>query len=266
MKKLNFFQKVLTLLFLLAINLSQSQTINTTYKTQINAKFAGLDKTKVPTSLLINQAMEFAELTDYAGEMSTTNFTTKGKFTNIYNTLLMSRVQSNVTGLISPNTFKTNWDNLRESNKIVLSGLFFKYNKFKTNAYPNFLVNNNDIITDKYVNGVWQNPYIDQYVFAIASPILVYKSLSLQVTLPASLWYTNQATSVQSIAIDFNDGAGYQIMTLGQVHTINYATAGTYEWKYKLTLTNNQILYSHSKILIEQAPIRKSFANRFNQQ
>lgn len=251
MSKLRFFRKGLTLLFLLAISFSQSQTINTTYKTSINAKFAGLDKTKVPTKLLINQAMEFAELTDYAGAMSTTNFTTKGKYTNIYNTLLMSRVNATVTGLINPNTFKTNWDNLRAPNKIVLSGLYYKYNKFKTDAYPNFLVNNNGIITDKYVGSVWQNPYIEQQVFAIASPILIYKSLSLQVTLPSSLWYTNQATSVQSIAIDFGNGAGYQTMTLGQVRTINYTASGTYEWKYKLTLTNAQILYSHSKLKID---------------
>lgn len=251
MNQLRFLRKGLTLLFLLAISISQSQTINTTYKTSINAKFAGLDKTKVPTKLLINQAMEFAELTDYAGAMSTTNFTTKGKYTNIYNTLLMSRVNTSVTSLKNPNTFKTNWDNLRAPNKIVLSGLYYKYNKFKTNAYPNFLVNNNDVITDRYVNGVWQNPYIDQQVFAIASPILIYKSLSLQVTLPSSLWYTNQATSVQSIAIDFGNGAGYQTMTLGQVRTINYTSSGTYEWKYKLTLTNAQVLYSHSKLKID---------------
>nr|WP_315258208.1 T9SS type A sorting domain-containing protein [uncultured Flavobacterium sp.] len=251
MSKLYFSKKGLTLLFLLAISFSQSQTINTTYKTQINAKFAGLDKTKVPTKLLINQAMEFAELTDYSGTMSSTNFTTKGKFTNIYNTLLMSRVNATVTGLINPNTFKTNWDNLRAPNKIVLSGLYYKYNKFKTDAYPNFLVNNNGVITDKYVGGVWQNPYIDQQVFAIAAPILIYKSLSLQVTLPASLWYTNQASSVQSIAIDYGNGAGYQTMTLGQIHTVNYTASGTYEWKYKLTLTNAQILYSHSKLKID---------------
>lgn len=251
MSKLSFLGKKLVLLLLLAISFCQAQTINITYKTEINAKFAGLDKTKVPTKLLINQAMEFAELSDYSGVFTTTNLTTKGKLTNIYNTLLMSRVQTSVTGLISPNAFKTNWDNLRAPNKIVLSGLYFKYNKFKSNAYPNFLVNNNDVITDKYVNGVWQNPYTDQQVFAVASPILVYKSLSLQVTLPASLWYTNQASSVQSIAIDFGNGAGYQAMTLGQIRTINYTSAGTYEWKYKLTLTNAQVLYSHSKLKID---------------
>lgn len=121
----------------------------------------------------------------------------------------MARTQATVTGLISPTAFKTNWDNLRQPDKIVLSGLYYKYSKFRPDAYPNFLVNNNGIITDKYANGLWQNPYTDQQVFAIAAPILIYKGLSLEVTLPASLWYTNQAAAVQSIAIDFNDGAGY---------------------------------------------------------
>ena len=250
MNQLRFFSKGFTLLLLLASILSQSQTINTTYKTQINAKLAGIDKTKVPNKLLINQAMEFEELTDYSGALTTTNWATKGKFTSIYNTLLMSRVLAEPS-LVSPTVFKTNWDNLRAPNKIVLSGLYYKYSKFKPNAFPNFLVNNNGVVTDKYVGGVWQNPYIDQQVFAIATPILIYKSLSLQVTLPASLWYTNQATAVQSIAIDFGNGSGYQTMTFGQVRTINYAASGIFEWKYKLTLTNAQILYSHSKLNID---------------
>lgn len=239
------------MLCFLSIVLTQAQTINTSYKTAINAKFAGIDKTKVPHKLLINQGMEFAELTDYSGAITNTNWATRGKFTDVYNTLLMSRTQTAVTGLVNPTVFKTNWDNLRAPNKIVLSGLYYKYSKFKPNAYPNFLVNNAGVITDKYIGGVWQNPYIDQQVFAIAAPILVYQSLSLQVTLPASLWYTNQATLVQSIAIDFGNGAGYQIMTLGQVRTINYATSGIFEWKYKLTLTNAQILNSHSKLKID---------------
>ena len=251
MKKIhNSLKNGFTLITLLVICTISGQTINTTFKTQINAKLAGLDKTKVPNKLLINQAMEFAEFSDYNGVITATNWATKGKFTSIYNTLLMSRVQTEAS-LVSPTVFKTNWDNLRAENKIVLSGLYYKYSKFKPNAFPNFLVNNAGVVTDKYVSGVWQNPYEDKQVFAVATPILIYKNLSLQVTLPASLWYTNQASAVQSIAIDFGNGSGYLPMTLGQVRTINYATAGIYEWKYKLTLTNSQILYSHSKLNID---------------
>lgn len=144
----------MVLLFLLVISLSPAQTINTAYKTQINAVFAGLDKTKIPHKLLINQAMEFAELTDYSGAFTTTNWTTRGKYADIYNTLLMSRVQTNVPGLVSPEVFKTNWDNLREANKIVLSGLYYKYSKFRPDCYPNYLNNNGGVITDKYVSGI----------------------------------------------------------------------------------------------------------------
>ena len=251
MNKILFIRKGLVLLLLFATTITKAQTVDSNYKNAINAKLAGLDKTKIPTKLLINQAMEFANLADFNGVNSTTNFVTKGKFESIYNTLLMARVSTTVPNLINPTTFKTNWDNLRLPNRIVLSGLYYKYNKFKPNAYPNFLVNNAGVVTDKYVGGVWQNPYIDQQVFAISAPILVYKSLSMRVTLPTTLWYTNQATSVQSIAIDFGNSLGYLPMTLGQVRAISYSTSGIYEWKYKLTLTDNTILYSHSKLNID---------------
>ena len=127
-------RKGFTLLCFLFISLTQAQTINTTYKTQINAAFAGLDKTKIPYKLLIDQAMEFAELTDYNGTLTNTNWVTRGKYTDIYNTLLMSRVQTTVPGLVTPTIFKNNWDNLREPNKIVLSGLYYKYSKFRSDC------------------------------------------------------------------------------------------------------------------------------------
>jgi hypothetical protein len=248
---LRFFRKSSTLLCLLIIGLAQAQTVNTTYKTQINAKLAGLDKSKITTGLLLNQAMEFAELSDYSGALTTTNLATRAKYTAVYNTLLMACVRTSVPGLVSPTVFDDNWDALRAPNTIVLSGLYYQYSKFRPDAYPNYLVNNGGVITDKYVGGVWQNPYIDQAVFAITAPILEYKSLSLQVTLPASLWYTNQAATVQNIAVDFGNGLGYQNLTFGQNLSLNYAVAGTYEWKYKLTLNNGQILYSHSKLKID---------------
>lgn len=40
-------------------------------------------------------------------------------------------------------------------------------------------------------------------------------------------------------------------MAFGEIKTVNYAASGTFEWKYKLTLTDNQILYSHSKLKID---------------
>lgn len=208
--------------------------------------------------------MEFEELSAYNGTLTTQNLVNAGNYKGIYNTLLMARVQSNVTGLVNPTTFKDNWNNLRQANKIVLSGLYYKYNEFKPDAPNNTITITNGKLYDKYVNGVWQNPYNEKQVFAIASPIVKYNSLTMQVQLPSSLWYTNQSNSVQSIAIDFNDGLGYQPTTFGQIKTVTYTTAGIKEWKYKLTLTNGQILYSHSKLFVdaEIPPTNNTTLNR----
>lgn len=264
MNKLLFFGKGLLLLCLFATSFMQAQTVSTAYATQINSTFANLDKTKIPHKLLVDYAMEFEELSAYNGTLTNENLVNAGNYKGIYNTLLMARVQSNVTGLVNPTTFKNNWNNLRQANKIVLSGLYYKYNEFKPDAPNNTIIITNGKLYDKYVNGVWQNPYNEKQVFAIASPIVKYNSLTMQVQLPSSLWYTNQSSSVQSLAIDFNDGLGYQPTIFGQTTTVTYATAGIKEWKYKLTLTNGQVLYSHSKIFIdaEIPPTNNTTLNR----
>lgn len=251
MNKLLFLGKGLIFLCLFATNFLQAQTVSTAYATQINSTFANLDKTKIPHKLLVDYAMEFEELSAYNGTLTNGNLVNAGNYNGIYNTLLMSRVQSNVAGLVNPSTFKTNWNNLRQANKIVLSGLYYKYNEFKPDAPNNTITITNGKLYDKYVNGVWQNPYNEKQVFAVAAPIVKYNSLTMQVQLPSSLWYTNQSSSVQSLAIDFNDDLGYQPTAFGQVKSVTYSTAGLKEWKYKLTLTNGQILYSHSKIFID---------------
>ena len=248
-KTLSLFSTLLLCLFI--NNLANSQTVSTAYATQINATFANLDKSRIPHKLLVDYAMEFAELSGYNGVITNENIVNRGQYTSIYNTLLMSRVNTNVAGLVSPTTFRTNWENLRQPNKIVLSGLYYKYNEFKPDAPNNTITITNGKLYDKFVNGVWQNPYNEKQVFAMASPIIKFNKLAMQVQLPSSLWYTNQVSTVQSIAIDFSDGLGYQTTSFGQIKNVSYTASGLKEWKYKLTLTNGQILYSHSKIFID---------------
>ena len=264
MKKLLFLGKGLLLLCLFATHFTQAQTVSTDYATQINATFANLNKTKIPHKLLVDYAMEFEELSAFNGTITPQNIVSIGNYSGIYNTLLMARVQSGVPGLVNPTIFKTNWNNLRQANKIVLSGLYYKYNEFKPDAPNNTITITSGKLYDKYIGGVWQNPYNEKQVFAMSAPITTYKSLSMQVQLPSTLWYTNQASSVQSIAIDFNDGLGYQTTAFGQIKTVTYTSVGLKEWKYKLTLTNGQILYSHSKINIdaEIPPTNNTSLNR----
>lgn len=263
MDEFSFFKKGLLLLCLFVTSfLWAQQEISTDYATQTNSIFAGISKTRVPNGLLLDYAMEFAELSAFDGSSLTNeNTVTTSQYTDIYNTLLMARVQTTVPGLVAPTVFKSQWDNLRQVNKIVLSGLYYKYSQFKANAYPNSLTVSNNKYFDKFVNNVWQNPYEDKLVFAMTAPILKYNSLSVQVVLPATLFYTNQNLNIASFAIDFGNGQGYQNITRDQVVTISYTQSGNYEWKYKLTNTQGQVLYSHSKIIIEGDDIENSNNN-----
>ncbi len=98
----------------------------------------------------------------------------------------------------------------------------------------------------------------------MTAPIFKYDYKNMNVTLPDNLWYSNQDAQIQQIAIDFNDGNGYQNITFGQTITLSYATEGTYNWDYKLTLTNGQILHSHSKLIVghKTAPIANNIQKR----
>ncbi len=181
MKQLPFLKKGLLLLCLISSAISFAQlttlssasaaaivdpidpidpiSISTDYATQINATFANLDKTRIPHKLLVDYAMEFTELSGYNGTLTPQNTLHRGHYTAIYNTLLMSRVNTTVPRLINPDLFRNNWDNLRVANKIVLSGLYYKYNEFKPNAPNNTITITNGKLYDKFVGGVWQNPY-----------------------------------------------------------------------------------------------------------
>ena len=179
------------ILTLFAFTITAQET-DSTFATQINRVFAGMDKSKVPHHLLKDYAMEFIDIEQYDGVLKENNFLHRGHYVSIYNTLLMARTQTEVPGLVSPEAFEDRWDALRAPNHIVLSGLYYKYSKFKENAYPNHINVDGEVISDKYVNGVWQNPYETKAVFAISPPILYYQGLSFSVGFPQSLWYTNQ--------------------------------------------------------------------------
>ena len=56
------------------------------------------------------------------------------------------------------------------------------------------------------------------------------------------------------------NGMGYQPVAFDEIKNINYTQGGMYEWKYKLTLTNGQTLYAHSKIQVNGTDfVRKSY-------
>ncbi|MCD9586160.1 hypothetical protein [Tenacibaculum maritimum] len=245
------------------------QEINTSFTNQMNTLFGQLDKTKIPDGILLDYGMEFTNLAEFNGTLTTKNYVTLGRLEEIYKTLLTSKINPNTNTLVNPTVFKNNLKTHRTKGIIALTGLYYKYSKFKDIAlsknlitYSNGKFYDNQILSlkkglNKLIDpnnngGTLQTPYETKQTFAITPAIQKYSGLNLQVKIPSAIFYSNYTNQVQSIQIDFNNGNGYVTIPFNQNIAVNYTTEGVKTWKYKLNLTNGTNLYSHSKIKIEK--------------
>lgn len=186
---------------------------------------------------------------------------------NIYKTLFMGKVTTDTQYFPTIENWANNWVNKRQSynassqNTMVLSGLFYQYAKIDENALSqNKIRVSNNKYYDKYNNGVWQNPYKTKQTIAFTPPIHHYNKKQFSVILPHDLFLTNTNGLVQSIQVNFNDGAGYHSLSQQATATTNYAENGTYNWVFKVTLSTGETLYSQTKIKITAPDIKEATA------
>lgn len=238
-------------IFLISLGGYAQDEVNTSFASQMNTIFGQLDKTRIPHAILLDYGMEFTNVPAYNGTLTDSTYSSATSIKQIYKTLLSSRITVTTPDMITPTVFDANWNNNRTEGVISLCGLFYRYSQIAQNATTNNKITyTGGKFYDKTVNGVWQNPYEVLQTFVMAPAIEQYGQLSFQVKLPAELFYTNQSSAISSIAIDFDNGLGYQAITMDQMVPVAYTTTGMKTWKYKLTLNNGTSLYNQSQIQI----------------
>ena len=169
----------------------------------MNYVFAPLEKNRVPTGLLLDYAMEFADLKSYNGVLTDSNKVNAGLLIDIYSTVAMSAIHTSAGGFYGPAYVDSLWQVQRQPGIITLSGLYYKYSRFKNNAASGGLITvNNDQFYDRYISGVWQNPYQTETVFAMSPPLPGYSGKNLQVKLPANFWLTNSGSTVRNVTVN----------------------------------------------------------------
>ena len=237
-----------------------NREINTEFAEKINHIFEPLEKERVPHGLLLDYAFEFTDLAAYNGNVTDTNAVHLGIYKEIYNTLLMAQVKSNKEYMYNPEEFKSRWNNLRQLNNqavtltphIVLSGLYYKYAKIAATAIAEKKIKiENDQIHDVYHKGNWLNPYEVIPTFAVSAPVMKVEGLTANISLPESLFYTNQKSMVQSISANFDDGTGYQNISYDTPIQVKYDKQGMYTWRFRLHLTNGEVLEAHTKMIFK---------------
>lgn len=134
--------------------------IDTTFNNRMNYVFGVLEKNRVPNGMLRDYAMEFTNLNAFnGGGLVDSNYADYTTLSDMYNTLISSRIHTSASGLVSPAVWDSLWFTQRQNGIITLSGVFFNYSRFSDDAVSaGKLTISNDRFVDKYVSGVWQNP------------------------------------------------------------------------------------------------------------
>jgi hypothetical protein len=151
------FKLIIALLFIGVFQIGYSQNINTSLASDINQKFSLLEKNRIPNHILLDYGFDLIEVSQFDGVLRSTNYLDIERYNLIYNSIVSSATQLNISGIESPQQELTEWKNLQKqqnnnaklNNKasIVLNGLLFNYSKININALSN---NKISVVNEKF--------------------------------------------------------------------------------------------------------------------
>ena len=237
--------------FMLSISpaLAQVNVLNNA-KGALNTMFAGLDKgaDKIPTGFLWDISANIVEADDYNGSPLKDSV-----FVDL--PLLGDLLQSINSASVSADTIAVQAALSRikrhssYSNQAV-GFLFQPYNYIVSNALTdNLITYSNGLVSDSYVNGIWQNPYGESVVFghAIGDEVLTDGYITYTIMNVDSL-----STMIvrDSIQFDPGDGQGYRSLSSNWTVSAHYTLEKPYETKLKIVY-NNQEYVSKSLIRVK---------------
>lgn len=187
--------------------------VDDTWSNEINPIFQNLDKSRVTSGILLDYAMEFTDVPAYNGTLTDSTYVNVNTVGDIYKTLFMGKVVADTLNTPVYDRYAYNWARERfaasrdSSGVYVLSGLLFDYHKLNPQALSqNKITVSNDKYYDKYINGVWQDPYLTGTTVAIASPVSYSTSKDVFFKLPDHLLLSNIKSQIINIELDIDNG------------------------------------------------------------
>ncbi|WP_208103808.1 hypothetical protein [Flagellimonas ochracea] len=240
-----------------------------------NEVFGPLDKSKIPHSMLLDYGYDFVDVPNYDGVLRDNNYIVPSVFRDLYNSVVSMRTSLVVPELVDPIALEQDWKSMAKSHAakfgkkplttaITLNGLYYHYSRIRPDALDEGLIQIIDgkKYGDVYKGTNWQNPYETKEVFAITLPRTQISSSTISLLLEDSEWRTNQPTLVESFAVDFGDGGGFQPLELGTTLNHTFAEDGDYVWTFQLQLTDNTFRYCRTPVKITGKAMQQTLTAR----
>ena len=137
---LSFSNKTVYLILMVFLfHFGYSQNVNTSLASDINQKFSLLEKNRIPNHILLDYGFDLIDVTQFDGVLRSDNYLDLERYNLIYNSIVSSATQINVSGIKSPQQELEKWKtlqkqqskkgNLNNKASVTLSGLLFNYSK-----------------------------------------------------------------------------------------------------------------------------------------
>ncbi|MDX1941840.1 MAG: T9SS type A sorting domain-containing protein [Saprospiraceae bacterium] len=246
--------KLLTNVGLLAwmwFALSQASIAQTTdpVRTELDRVFANLNRSDIPTGVLREYGVAFANLEQFDGSTNANNIVDETAWSLIYHAFHSARI-SGTQSLPSINQVNTNTEAAQRSNSAVVVPLLYgQYASIRTDAVSsNLLRVQNNALYD--VAGRTQNPYLTRNLFAAAPLRDFTEDGTFSIVFLSNHFYTNTTNTVQQIQVDMGDGGGFRTATFGTPLSASYTSVGERTLTIRITLNNGTNWQCYSKIKV----------------
>ena len=223
---------------------------NLIVRSSLDNMFENLDKSNVPTGLLLDYAIDLVDLSKYSGkELSDSNLVNYQTFKDILGSIRSSSVNESFA-----NNFNSTLDSFRTSqshNSVNVGIAFYQYNFIKANALEDNLIiydSENEKVSDAYQDGVWINPYGYDYVLAFSPSSNFIQNLSVTYNFTLSYIFSNQ--EICQVYFDAGDGLGYRAINQMSSISIDYASDGIKELRLRVQTNSGQIFECHSMMYL----------------
>lgn len=234
----------------------QTDSLLQEVRDSLNYMFLHLDKTRVPTGLLYDYAVNYIEFESFDGVSPADSLFYECEMADAFiHDLSEARVNSNRPfsgGLVSSNILGAASDSLQVNIGFIAAA----YNKFASDALSNNLVAySSGQFYDVYSGGTWLNPYDSAYVFClIAGSSNVLSSSNVTFSFSENCFFSN-IPDLAALSVDAGDGAGFrQIPLSGGSFTTVYYEDGAHKLQARLTLQSGVVLSAICYITSYGAP------------
>lgn len=248
----HIFIAIIGLFFVNATLSAQSIEENPVVREALDEMFEHLDKSKVPTGLLRDYAFELVDFSKYDGKaLSDSNIVDYTVFEAMLRSIRSSAVglkPFNVVGNVINNIIGT-----QASGRIPVGVALYKYNYIAEDALASSkIVYSNAQVYDAYTeDNEWVNPYESEYIFGFSPMRNIVTGGTYSFSFASVGILTNQ--TISKMEFDSGIGTGYKIVSAGSTTSVTYSSAGDYELKLRVTLSDGTVLLGHSVMSVSDS-------------